>query len=679
MFTALKKLVSHNEVQGTCPTPPGMQTMAQSLQKKFAKGVHYNMKILIKGDRNVGKTCLFYRLQGQKFKEEYIPTQEIQVASIHWNYKATDDIVKVEVWDVVDKGKKKKRIEGLKLDNNVPDIIEEAALDAEFVDVYKNANGVILMMDITKQWTYDYVKRELPKIPSNIPVLVLSNHRDMGHHRCVTEDDVKYFIENLDRGSNFAQVRYTEGSMRNGFGLKYLHKFFNLPFLQLQRETLLKQVETNEYEIKSTSEELDLLEDSEEQNYDVFLECLSNKRRQLADQASPIGPSVDRPKIPQSQSMQLGENLSGQSVPAKTESPYKSKSIPTTPVSSSVNSIQSFPVSTAVSHQANVAPSVATEPKSGNFMSRLFGKQTKDSAIDGASEAVVVNVALASQDKSVKSVDDFIPDEGLDRSFLEDDKPEKTFSDAVADVNSDSDDEELGNPMVADYQDDVDSDDNVPNISTLSFRNDASSSYDDASSNHINIKHSSSTSNVLKVKASDDVDNSWEESSDKLDVGVNENVFTVEDASDTERVNVITKFEEPTNEPQLYTLDNEDFSYFEERLSKSGIKSSTGTGRQSASSDDNQPSVTKKTKSKEKSKDKSKDEDKSHRKKHKKHKSKNRDQERSELDTNEKKSRSKKKQADKSDEWNNELEEFLSGGTGGSQAAVGSQDNYETL
>lgn len=156
------------------------------------------VKIIIKGDRNVGKSCLLERLQGRGFIETYTPTEEIQVASIQWSYKTTEDIVKVEVWDVVDRGKARVRDSGLKLSSGST-VPETPALDAEFLDVYKGTHGVILMMDITKNWTFDYVSKELAKIPADIPVLLLGNHCDMGHHRVISPGQAIGLIESLGK------------------------------------------------------------------------------------------------------------------------------------------------------------------------------------------------------------------------------------------------------------------------------------------------------------------------------------------------------------------------------------------------------------------------------------------------------------------------------------------------
>lgn len=105
----------------------------------------------------------------------------------------------MEVWDVVDHGKPKVSGSSLKINNSDVHDVKQPALDASFVDVYKGTNGVLLMFDITKQWTFTYVVNEIPKIPSHIPVLLLGNHRDMGHHRVITTEQATSLVHECNR------------------------------------------------------------------------------------------------------------------------------------------------------------------------------------------------------------------------------------------------------------------------------------------------------------------------------------------------------------------------------------------------------------------------------------------------------------------------------------------------
>ncbi|XP_051552328.1 rab-like protein 6 [Myxocyprinus asiaticus] len=476
MFTALKKLVGSEAGQlRDRNIPSGLQSMNQSLQRRFAKGVQYNMKIVIRGDRNTGKSALWHRLQGKMFLEEYIPTQEIQATSIHWNYKTTDDVVKVEVWDVVDKGKGKKRGENLKLENEPQESEAEPALDAEFLDVYKNCNGVIMMFDITKQWTFNYILRELPKVPTHIPVCVLGNQRDMGEHRVILPDDIRDFINRLNRPPGSSYIHYAESSMKNGFGLKYLHRFFNIPFLQLQRETLLRQLETNQLDIEATLEELTVQQETEDQNYDIFLEMMearkaygspapSNGESPSSGSQSPVVlPGAAYPSNPSPSTPQAPLPPQTQSVPAPPPAiPHPSSQSTAAHVPQTLSQTLETSAPTMIPATAQPAPPPAQKL---GFISRLFRSSTADNPADKTES---MSSEAPKPTGKVQSVDDFVPEVGLDRNFLEDGG--KAAASAVKSksklpasaLDSDSDGEGRGNPLVSGFQDDLDPDDRVP-------------------------------------------------------------------------------------------------------------------------------------------------------------------------------------------------------------------------
>ncbi|CAO3644610.1 unnamed protein product [Mucor hiemalis] len=269
--------------------PQAPQQLFKAMSNAFRKGVQYNMKIVLRGDVMTGKLNLFHCLQGSEFSETYTSTPQIEVANIPWHYKDSNDIVKIEVWDVVDKAhnKSKSADKGIKLEHNTPtedskspptpspstsvanQPTEENAmgLDASTVNVYRNTHGAVFLFDTTKPWTFDYVNKELANVPETMSVLVLGNFCDKTQERKVELDTIHATLyehnqQRIKKGAIKPNlIRYAESSMQTGLGLKFIYEYLGVPFLQLLIESLNKQLELKAVEIVDLLETLDTDDD----------------------------------------------------------------------------------------------------------------------------------------------------------------------------------------------------------------------------------------------------------------------------------------------------------------------------------------------------------------------------------------------------------------------------------
>jgi hypothetical protein len=148
----------------------------------------YNMKIVIRGDKGTGKTNLWRRLQGQSFSPNHIPTPEIQSATISWNFKSsTEEIAKVQIWDVVDQALLPADTAGgmggaVVTSGNKKPVTSGAhrlaALDASTLDVYNNTDCVMFLINPLHRPSMDYVRTQAAMVPHTVAILLIVNFRD---------------------------------------------------------------------------------------------------------------------------------------------------------------------------------------------------------------------------------------------------------------------------------------------------------------------------------------------------------------------------------------------------------------------------------------------------------------------------------------------------------------------
>ena len=150
-------------------------------------------QILLLGDMAVGKTCLINRYTNGVFKEEYISTVGFDY------YTKQEEInnktVQVKLWDTAGQERFK-------------------TLTPSFL---RNAEGVIIVFDVTSQDSFDNVKGWINSIKSNlgekiIPIIIVGNKIDMENMREISKEDGKKIASEND-------FKYFETSAKTGIGV----------------------------------------------------------------------------------------------------------------------------------------------------------------------------------------------------------------------------------------------------------------------------------------------------------------------------------------------------------------------------------------------------------------------------------------------------------------------------
>ena len=162
--------------------------------------IDYLLKIVTLGESGVGKTNLISRYVFDKFNDNTMSTVGVDFSLKTLNLSGKN--IKIQIWDTA--GQEKLR-----------------ALASAY---YKNANGAILVYDITKKETFRkliyWIKELKNNAPENAKVILLGNKSDLVAEREVAVDEGKAFAK--ERGYFFMEVsakNNTDECVNKGFNI----------------------------------------------------------------------------------------------------------------------------------------------------------------------------------------------------------------------------------------------------------------------------------------------------------------------------------------------------------------------------------------------------------------------------------------------------------------------------
>ena len=252
----------------SAPTESGLEgrdvrALDKRVSSALAKGVRYNMKILIRGARKCGKSQLLRHLQGLPYQAEYTATPEIETAHVIWTCPRTDENVKVELWDTVDVGIQPKAewagvtgSDGAQSQEQAGCATDVVLLDAATINVYQGCDGVLVLYDPMRRETFDHAVKLVKEIPRNdIPVLLAANFADV----CAGDaSKSKVKQSELDKLARTRKLLCcVQMCCKDSFGVSEAQAFLSVPLLCLQQRYAEKQIRQAKEQLDETRERLD--------------------------------------------------------------------------------------------------------------------------------------------------------------------------------------------------------------------------------------------------------------------------------------------------------------------------------------------------------------------------------------------------------------------------------------
>ena len=329
------------------------RTISGGLQRRLSNAQGrpvFNMKIIVRGARGTGKTMLLRRLTNKPFQNEYKPTAEIDVVNVSWSYKVTDELIKLEAWEIVDKAiidrkelysptniakSDESMMDKIRRTVNSPTASWEStktktgshrvgALDASLVDVYKSTSAVCFLVDPRKPDTLDYVVKEVSNVPSDVTCVVLINFKDMVHNKPTHVRIHQSDLQRLGFAAQHLDIVVFECCLKDCYGLKTLHNYLNLPFLALKEKAIAEKLRRIQEERLHAKQEINTyIQESDYVNHLEYLNATSPKltaRQELNQSLATQGQGINTNVSDTSNDQEISKfNLSEHSVSSRSD------------------------------------------------------------------------------------------------------------------------------------------------------------------------------------------------------------------------------------------------------------------------------------------------------------------------------------------------------------------------